>query len=401
MEYMKGGSLRQLYGIKYIHHFAMHHYPSKFETPRRNYWKSKIPLVSDANSSINDYPKNYSPFAETFSPSSGLKQPKNGGKTQNMEIMRKTLHDKFRNIYESPNKSAINFEKSLKKCQSLVPENIIVQKQLTKEKNDKLKTYGSSAKTPRQSIKNEEYETRSNKSSRMVSLMQRESTGRNEPIKTYFPKSHEDVKEPKYIKEHPQKNINPKPLKYKEKKEKRVISNKDQRIPIEYYDKLYHPKHKEPKSGKKISSVKNLNIKTEDKESKKEIHSVKDHNEIYSNKASKADTSRSQPIIDYTRSEKLSDKCSECTKCSGCRKKGMEYVCLNCINKRLAAEKAKRRQLENTYDGMQDKIRAQEREEARKKYLEELISKKQTLNNEMLNAIKENEQKRKQEKSEE
>jgi hypothetical protein len=85
----------------------------------------------------------------------------------------------------------------------------------------------------------------------------------------------------------------------------------------------------------------------------------------------------------------MSSCSSQCSQCSGAAKKGMEYVCVNCINKEIADERSAQKRREMTMNRESEKALAEKFEREKKKYEKELMSKKQERINKVRQEMKE------------
>eukprot|EP00826_Nyctotherus_ovalis_P056838 TRINITY_DN7753_c0_g1_i2.p2 TRINITY_DN7753_c0_g1~~TRINITY_DN7753_c0_g1_i2.p2 ORF type:complete len:205 (+),score=62.57 TRINITY_DN7753_c0_g1_i2:176-790(+) len=68
---------------------------------------------------------------------------------------------------------------------------------------------------------------------------------------------------------------------------------------------------------------------------------------------------------------------SQCSQCSGAAKKGMEYICINCINKEMADKKRAMRRKEMERDRAREKAQAARFEREKNKYEQQLLSEQQ------------------------
>ena len=88
-----------------------------------------------------------------------------------------------------------------------------------------------------------------------------------------------------------------------------------------------------------------------------------------------------QEIVDRKNSQ--SCKYSQCSECSGAAKKGMEYICVNCMNKEMMENKRRRREHERDEDYNYDIIQKKKLDDAQEKYKQELIDLKRKMKNDM------------------
>jgi len=98
----------------------MYHYPTvdNFQTPPRNHLESNIPIKGNHEIKIDDYRKSLSPFQMTFG--SNIKPENPQQNQQNKEIVRKTLQEKFKNVFNSP--LGKPFSRSNSVCQMVRPK---------------------------------------------------------------------------------------------------------------------------------------------------------------------------------------------------------------------------------------------------------------------------------------
>jgi len=85
---------------------------------------------------------------------------------------------------------------------------------------------------------------------------------------------------------------------------------------------------------------------------------------------------------------------SQCSQCSGAAKKGMEYVCINCINKEIAGNKNAQKKREMEMYRASERALAEKFEREKKKYEKELISEKQKRIDKMQQEMKEENERR-------
>lgn len=65
---------------------------------------------------------------------------------------------------------------------------------------------------------------------------------------------------------------------------------------------------------------------------------------------------------------------SQCSQCSGAAKKGMEYICINCINKEMAEKKRAMKRKELERDRAREQAQGAKFEREKTKYEEELLA---------------------------
>jgi len=323
-------------------------------TPRQNTWERQVPAEYSR--------KEFSPFTEGIR--STVKQPNDNSKTPRKELLQRMLQDKFKSIYESPGKRSVEATHTKNESQ-------IMREQGVKDKGTRkmsIERAQSDAGTPLYQIQFDTYSTRSK---RMRDMIRRndevKSTRKIETQSQYRHKA----KAPEIRIED---NID------KKNKELPVDSNKMK-------DNLAGTIGNKPQVPKSYSENNlKLNLKNEkaprykDIEEKLEVHSAT--NKIETNKANKADSVRSQPV--ERKLSNLSRVYSECSKCSGCCKNGLEYVCISCINEEIAKQKAMQRQKERQSNLVNDHNKQLQRiKDLQKKYMEETAALKRAMNEEM------------------
>ncbi len=90
----------------------------------------------------------------------------------------------------------------------------------------------------------------------------------------------------------------------------------------------------------------------------------------------------------------------QCSQCSGSPAKGMEYICVHCLNKEMSTEKKQREQWEKSQARVPDPTMQRKMEEAQRKYAEELAAFRKQMSTEMKSALLQSTEKKERQKIE-
>jgi hypothetical protein len=344
----------------------MYHHPNKLTTPRQSTWERQVP---------NEH-KVLSPFTESIR--SNIKQPHDNSRSERKELIQRTLQSKFRNVYESPGKRNVEVVYARNASQVMPLRELKGAHRMSVERAQ------SDAGTP---LHHNQFNTYSTRSKRI-----RDVDRRNDEIRSArnidTPSQHSCNAIASEIRIEDNVVVD---------KKTKPVNNNGVRNNLAINHKLQASKSYSEKNFKSIAPKNDKAQRYKDIEEKLEVYSTT--HKIETNKANREDSVRSQPV--ERKASNLSKAYSERSKCSGCGKNGLEYVCTSCVNRELAKQKEKQIYKERQLNLLNDHKQLQRIEELKRKYMEEAAALKKTMNEEMKVSLEEAEQRKKRLKEEE